>query len=165
MTGCAFLALLFLGGWHMPYLDLVMYGIDTPQPVVGFHDGGLMSILHGFGLPIWLLSLLGVILKIKVFLFKVLLLLILMMWVRWTLPRFRFDQLMQLAWRNMIPLTLVILLTTGTFVYLGLQSYMWAANLGILALALTVGPMLPSGPPVNRRVPLPGSRFSPLPTD
>ena len=39
------------------------------------------------------------------------------MWVRWSLPRFRFDQLMGLAWRALIPMSLVMLLVTCVVVY------------------------------------------------
>jgi NADH-quinone oxidoreductase subunit H len=35
------------------------------------------------------------------------------MWIRWTLPRFRYDQLMHLGWKKMIPLSLINLLVTG----------------------------------------------------
>ena len=48
--------------------------------------------------------------------FKVALVIIFMMWVRWTLPRFRYDQLMDLAWKSMIPLALVNLVATAVIV-------------------------------------------------
>jgi NADH-quinone oxidoreductase subunit H len=37
----------------------------------------------------------------------------LFMWIRWTLPRFRYDQLMRLGWKSMIPLALLNMLATG----------------------------------------------------
>jgi NADH-quinone oxidoreductase subunit H len=42
--------------------------------------------------------------------------LFLFMWVRWTIPRFRYDQLMNLGWRILIPLSLLNMLGTGAFI-------------------------------------------------
>lgn len=134
ISGSAFFALLFLGGWDLPFVT---------EP----HVGGLGWVALKFG----------------VFAFKVFLLIALMMWIRWTLPRFRFDQLMKLAWRALIPVTLLILLGTGFMVYFKASPW-WALAINAAALAstLVIGPLLPAGPPVNRRIGLEGSRFSPL---
>jgi NADH-quinone oxidoreductase subunit H len=51
--------------------------------------------------------------KVLVLLVKVAMMIVFMMWVRWTLPRFRYDQLMDLAWKSLIPLSLVNLVVTA----------------------------------------------------
>jgi NADH-quinone oxidoreductase subunit H len=38
------------------------------------------------------------------------------MWIRWTLPRFRYDQLMHIGWKKMIPIALINLLITGVVI-------------------------------------------------
>ncbi len=53
---------------------------------------------------------LGLVLSLGVFMAKVAVLLWLFVWVRWTLPRFRYDQLMRLGWKGLIPLALLNLL-------------------------------------------------------
>ena len=134
LTGAAFFALLFLGGWDLPFVR---------EPVVG-----------GFGL---------VMLKVTVFAAKIGFMLFLMIWIRWTLPRFRFDQLMRLAWRSLIPITLLAMVATGILIFFKLP--LWttlAANAALALGVLVVGPKLPQAAPPNRRVPLAGSRFSPL---
>ncbi len=139
MVGAAFFSVLFLGGWHIPYLDYAIY--HGPQPM----EAGTL----------------GVLLKFTVFFGKVMVLLAVMMWIRWTLPRLRFDQLMRLAWRSLIPISLALLLLTGFFVYKGWQDYLWLGNIIVALIVLAVTPYMPRED-VNRRVPLPGSRFSPL---
>ncbi|HNW58561.1 MAG TPA: NADH-quinone oxidoreductase subunit NuoH [bacterium] len=83
ITTSAVLATLFFGGWDFPWVD--------------------EAALGGWGV---LLSLLAFALKTGFFLF-------LFLWVRWTIPRFRFDQLMRLGWKILIPLALVNILLTG----------------------------------------------------
>jgi NADH-quinone oxidoreductase subunit H len=77
ITGSAIIVTLFLGGWHFP----------------GIPDG-----LHGWG---W-----GLV-NIFVFFSKVAALLFVFIWVRWTLPRFRYDQLMRLGWVFFFEIALV----------------------------------------------------------
>src|SRR5574343_2078676 len=62
-------------------------------------------------------NVLGII-SILVFLGKTFCVILLFMWIRWTLPRFRYDQLMHLGWKTLIPLALVNLLVTGAVLLL-----------------------------------------------
>lgn len=135
ITGSAFFCVLFLGGWDLiPFVHVL--------PIIG-----------GLGI---------VVAKFVVFAFKVFIMLSIMMWVRWTLPRFRFDQLMKMAWRGLIPICLVMLLVTGLCVWLRLPIWTYTiANIVVAIAAALIGPRLPQGPAVNRKVRLAGSRFYP----
>jgi len=84
-VGSALLVTLFLGGWSLPFA-----GLDKPAITVG----------------IWLLH-------IGIFLVKMLLVEFTIIWVRWMWPRFRYDQLMDLGWRRLIPLALLNILITA----------------------------------------------------
>lgn len=150
ITACALFTVLFLGGWHLP----IMFTGDSWMPSMPIYG-----------------SLLLVLVQSAIFGIKVALLLAFMMLIRWTLPRFRFDQLMSLAWRVLIPASLVLLLATGVLVFLkpilapDLNPLVWnwlmfAANVVVFLGAVVLGPMLPAGRPTNKRVELEGSRFS-----
>jgi NADH-quinone oxidoreductase subunit H len=52
---------------------------------------------------------------VVVFFIKILLFIFFFMWVRWTLPRFRYDQLMNLGWKMLIPLAIANIVLTGVF--------------------------------------------------
>jgi NADH-quinone oxidoreductase subunit H len=134
--GGAFFAVLFLGGWSInPFT-----GYDLPA-------GG------GF----WMIVLEFAIMFIKVIAFVVF-----TMVVRWTLPRFRFDQLMRLAWEGMIPTGLLLLLVTSFFVFFGWIDYMILGSVVALAIILLVHPHLPHQVNPNHRVAMIGSRFNPI---
>jgi NADH-quinone oxidoreductase subunit H len=60
----------------------------------------------------------GGVLSILIFLAKVLVLMVLFIWVRWMLPRFRYDQLMHLGWQRFIPLTLANIFVTAAWLWL-----------------------------------------------
>ncbi|MFO0811848.1 MAG: NADH-quinone oxidoreductase subunit NuoH [Gemmatales bacterium] len=74
-------SVLFLGGWHLPYVTTV---IGPGQ-------------METWG---------GAILKFLVLFTKMIVFIVLIMLIRWTIPRFRYDQLMGLAWKVLIPLSL-----------------------------------------------------------
>ena len=149
ITGSAIAVGLFLGGWHLPWLDQLLYG--GPQPLA---TG-------------WL----GVLLKFMVYWGKVVGFVFFYMWIRWTLPRFRFDQLMNLAWRGMIPLALGAFLISAFFVYMSQQTGVelthaatWIALTNVVYFAVTLG-ILGAIPKkqINKRIPVPNSRYNPTP--
>src|ERR1700724_1470229 len=86
IAGSAIIVTLFFGAWHIPLLP------TAPEQ-----------------LPFWLGVLLGLA-HIAAFFLKVALLLFFFIWVRWTLPRFRFDQLMRLGWYFFFEIALVNIL-------------------------------------------------------
>ncbi|NNM85519.1 MAG: NADH-quinone oxidoreductase subunit NuoH [Phycisphaerales bacterium] len=148
ITGSAVAVALFLGGWHLPWLDKLIY--HGSQPAVA-----------GWG---------GVLLKFVVFWAKVVGFLFFYMWIRWTLPRFRFDQLMNLAWRGMIPLSLGTFLMAALFVELkqrGIiehRGWLLLGNVLLFAGVLLVGKLRKQAPgDVNRRMAVIGSRYNPQP--
>jgi len=153
IAGSAFFTILFLGGWDIAPMMTTMSGMSLLPEVAG-----------AAGQP-WWLALLIVFIKFNVFVGKITLLLFIMMWIRWTLPRFRFDQLMKLAWRGLIPITLAVMVGTGLLVFMkfDVATYWWMytlLNVVVAVGAAAIAPYMP-GKSVNRRIPLAGSRFYP----
>jgi NADH-quinone oxidoreductase subunit H len=94
VTASALLVTLFFGGWDIPF---TLWDNQAPWSV-------LKTIVTGL-----------------VFAGKVLFFLFFYMWIRWTLPRFRYDQLMSLGWRILLPVSLVyIVVIAGTLLILDL---------------------------------------------
>ncbi|MCL5966927.1 MAG: NADH-quinone oxidoreductase subunit NuoH [Deltaproteobacteria bacterium] len=79
----------FLGGWHVPF----------------FHAEALP--------PLW-----GNLMSLVVFLAKTLVMVLVIMWIRWTLPRLRVDQLMRMCWKYLVPLTFANLLGVSLWLLL-----------------------------------------------
>lgn len=83
----AIMTTLYFGGYHLPFI----------QEMLGLQDGSLALVLTQF----------------VVFAAKVSFFCFTFIWVRWTLPRFRYDQLMNLGWKVLLPLSLVNIIFTG----------------------------------------------------
>ncbi|MGD0092382.1 MAG: complex I subunit 1 family protein [Planctomycetota bacterium] len=95
---------LFLGGWSTGLGPLEWAMMAEPP---GFDAAGVMTqpVYAWYG---WLVHLLA-------FGLKTYALILLMMWIRWTLPRFRVDQVMGLCWKKLIPISLACLLCTASW--------------------------------------------------
>ena len=83
IVGSAVVVTLFLGGWHF-------FGLET------------------MGGPVW-----SGIISFGIFFVKTAIFLFVFIWVRWTLPRFRYDQLMNLGWKFLLPVALSSIVVTG----------------------------------------------------
>jgi NADH-quinone oxidoreductase subunit H len=98
VTGSMLLVTIFLGGWALPF----------------FHRDGLtiafgnVTLVHSLVPHVWMI-LLGVL----AFFGKVVVVCWIQAFIRWTLPRFRYDQLMKLGWRLLLPASLANILVTG----------------------------------------------------
>lgn len=84
---------LFFGGYDMPFFDEAAHA----------HWGNWLAVI----------GLVALMAKVVFFIF-------LFMWVRWTIPRFRYDQLMRLGWQILIPLALFNMLATGALILTGI---------------------------------------------
>jgi len=86
VTASALITVLYFGGWSIPFVD--------------FHALGLNQNLIA-------------IISVAVFTAKTLFFIFVFLWVRWTLPRFRYDQLMNLGWKALLPLSIANLMITA----------------------------------------------------
>lgn len=111
ITSSALIAVLFLGGWHFPWLPWT-------QPEAT--------------------SFLAVLVKMGVLCLKIVGFLFVMMWLRWTLVRFRFDQLMRICWKALIPMTLGLFVLAVILLYFDGQRSVWALVGNIVILAVTL---------------------------
>jgi len=165
VTTSAVCVALFFGGWDFPGLR----GHPTPDA-----NGYINPAVTG--------NLIICILRAAVFFTKTLVIIFVFMWVRWSLPRFRFDQLMMLAWRALIPISLGLFMMTGVCLFLtrdparfphsfgrmgGQEALvlLLIGNGGTLLATVLFSLIIPAAPATNRRVIISNSRFrkTPLP--
>ncbi len=113
-----------VGGYHTEYSSMKLGFYLFAEYINMFISSAVISTLYfgGYNMPLigrfihdpnWL-SMIG-----TLFLFgKIFFFIFFFMWVRWTLPRFRYDQLMNLGWKIMIPLSIINIFLTGIVMWL-----------------------------------------------
>jgi NADH-quinone oxidoreductase subunit H len=117
-----------IGGYHTEYSSMKMGFYLFSEYINMIISSAVMATLFfgGYDIPFvndqTLQSSIGdwtALLQVGSLLVKIVLFLFLFMWVRWTIPRFRYDQLMNLGWKVLIPLALInMLITGGVILYL-----------------------------------------------
>jgi NADH-quinone oxidoreductase subunit H len=107
-----------IGGYHTEYSSMKLGFYLFAEYINMFISSAVMTCVYfgGYNFPgmhliesqnlLATLQIVTIFAKISLFIFA-------FMWIRWTLPRFRYDQLMHLGWKSMIPLAIVNMLLTG----------------------------------------------------
>jgi NADH-quinone oxidoreductase subunit H len=113
-----------IGGYHTEYSSMKLGFYLFAEYINMFITSVILSTMFfgGYNYPgmdwvatqvaPWLFSIIGVL----VLLGKAIAFIIFFMFIRWTIPRFRYDQLMNLGWKSLIPLALVNMLITGAVI-------------------------------------------------
>jgi len=113
-----------IGGYHTEYSSMKMGFYLFAEYANMFISATIISVLFfgGYNYPgmQWMVENVGVntanLLGIAVLFVKICFFIFFYMWVRWTIPRFRYDQLMNLGWRILIPLSILNIIVTGVVI-------------------------------------------------
>lgn len=113
-----------VGGFHTEYSSMKFAGFFLAEYAMMIISSALITLLYlgGYNIPFVDLSSIGiegalaVILQVLSFMVKIGLLLFFFIWVRWSIPRFRYDQLMDLGWKVIFPLSLINLIWVAALV-------------------------------------------------
>lgn len=112
-----------VGGYHTEYSSMKLGFYLFAEYINMFISSAIMASMYfgGYNFPFQHeLGLEGntlVALQTGAFLFKIFIFIFVFMWVRWTLPRFRYDQLMNLGWKVLLPLAIANIFITGLVMY------------------------------------------------
>jgi len=110
-----------IGGYHTEYSSMKMGFYLFAEYANMFISSTILAVLYfgGYNYPgmQWMVDNVGVnpanILGIGVLFIKICCFIFFYMWIRWTIPRFRYDQLMNLGWKILIPLSIINIVITG----------------------------------------------------
>lgn len=113
----AFISALYFGGFHYPFMNEVGSALENSLGAVAGHN-------------------LATAIQFVVFFAKIFFFIFFFMWVRWTLPRFRYDQLMNLGWKSLIPLSILNVVVTGAGLLYDFKYASWLIAVVMIVLAV-----------------------------
>jgi len=160
-----------IGGYHTEYSSMKFalfflaeyaHMITAGGLIVALFLGGfeplpftrLLADIKGLGWLHWIATSTAPfagLLRAGIFAGKIAFIIFLFMWIRWTLPRFRYDQLMRLAWKGLVPIGTAVVVVQGMMLYSG-HPVSWVSpiiEIAILILAALIG--VASGAPITGR--------------
>ena len=111
-----------VGGYHTEYSSMKLGFYLFAEYINMFISSAIISSLFFGGYNFPFIESLGLshnittLIGTVVFMSKIFFFIFFFMWIRWTIPRFRYDQLMNLGWKYMIPLALINIFITGVFI-------------------------------------------------
>ncbi len=113
----AFISALYFGGFHYPFMNAINGALENSLGAIAGHNvATAIGVVVFFG-------------KIFFFIFF-------FMWVRWTVPRFRYDQLMNLGWKTFIPLAILNVVVTGAGLLYDFKYTTWLIAIVMIVLAV-----------------------------
>lgn len=133
----AIIVVVFFGGWHLPWVTGEELQAALTASSLGADWGSLLFALIG----------------LSVFIAKMMFFVWLQMLIRWSLPRFRYDQVMDLGWKILLPLSLANVVVTGVVIVLD-PALDLVLGVGLLELLVLAGVFVSANAP-DRNEPTP----------
>lgn len=129
----AFVSALYFGGFHYPFMNEVGSALERSMGAITGHN---IATAIGF----------------VVFFGKIFFFIFFFMWVRWTLPRFRYDQLMNLGWKTLIPLSILNVVITGAGLLYNFKYSTWAIVIVMVLMVVVSGARAPKREAIPQQV-------------
>ncbi|SOD88137.1 NADH-quinone oxidoreductase subunit NuoH [Spirosoma fluviale] len=129
----AFISALYFGGFHYPFMNEVGNALEKSMGAITGHN---IATAIGF----------------VVFFGKIFFFIFFFMWVRWTLPRFRYDQLMNLGWKTLIPLSILNVVITGAGLLYNFKYSTWAIVIVMVLMVVVSGARAPKREAIPQQV-------------
>ncbi|AQG81199.1 NADH-quinone oxidoreductase subunit NuoH [Spirosoma montaniterrae] len=128
----AFISALYFGGFHYPFMNEVSAALEGSLGAVAGHN-------------------VATAITVVVFFAKIFFFIFFFMWVRWTLPRFRYDQLMNLGWKTFIPLSILNVVITGAGLLYNIKYTSWLIVVVMVGMAVFSSARAPKQAPVRQQ--------------